>query len=171
MKKQELKTIDITVVLILMAFSMSLSWKLVSAGEGHPDMRKAQNDTKNLSLQLMSGGLGSLQEEEVEPSRGPASVSADLAYKKSLELFGKSGKLSLDPWGHPYRYTFIENSNDVGQNETLVLVWSDGPNGKSETEMESLGHLKLNESSNLAKILNGDDIGYIRGTNEAKPIR
>lgn len=164
MKKQDLKTIDISIVLILLALSMTLSWKLVSAGEGNPDIRKAQNDTKGLSLQLLSGGLGTLHEEEVRQTRGPASATSEIAFKRSLDLFGKTGKLGLDPWGQPYRYSFVEEATESGQNATVVLVWSDGPNGKSETDYDSMEQIKITKYSNLSKIFQGDDVGFLRGS-------
>src|SRR5690606_15960630 len=41
------------------------------------------------------------------------------------------GVISADPWGQPYRYQYARNSS--GQ-PVYVVVWSSGPNEKSETE-------------------------------------
>lgn len=158
MKIQQFKTIDISSLLILMLFTFALIWKLVQNKGDDPEIKRAIASAESLSLQLVAGGLGSLRPEDLSRDRQPAANQSQ-ELKRSIEVFGKTGKLSLDPWGQPYRYSFVADSLDVSK--TYVWVWSEGPNRQNETNYEELGRVDL-ISWEKSKKLNGDDIGYVR---------
>lgn len=85
-------------------------------------------------------------------SRGPASVqSPNQDPSRNLRSVGTMG---VDPWGEPYHYRILSTGRDGSMR---ILVWSPGPNKKTETsklENESVALMGQPDYS-------GDDIGVV----------
>ena len=79
----------------------------------------------------------------VEGDRSPASESPAV------------GTIGHDPWGRPFHY-FVQKP-ESGSNSTRIFVWSDGPNGLSDTEPPAL------EAKMLGSVFQpqGDDIVHV----------
>lgn len=77
--------------------------------------------------------------------RGPASVEPAVPALTS-------GSLGRDPWGQPFHYSVRKLESNNGRQVARVFVWSDGPDGKSQTD---LANLKVG----------GDDLGYLEEFN------
>ncbi|MFP5518272.1 MAG: hypothetical protein ACLGGX_00080 [Bdellovibrionia bacterium] len=88
---------------------------------------------------------------EATPMSGEISSNSRMpASANSLEL-RLLGTMSTDPWGQPYRYRFIKESDE----KLKVIVWSAGPNQKIETnELEKEESLILEQPK-----YEGDDLG------------
>lgn len=89
-------------------------------------------------------------------ARSPASLGV-AAQPRTL-----SGMLGKDPWGHAYRYK---------TSEALIIVWSGGADGKSESDasVEKLilqlnlsGHQSGQQPDKGPFRFQGDDVGFIR---------
>lgn len=163
MEKQGFKTIDLGVMLSLSIVAFGVIMALAGRDDRDPLRDKALVEAQNLALQLAAGGLGTLSSESQDTAqRAPASHQNPFTYEKSIELFGKHGKIGIDPWGNPFRFNFInvENSNE---GQAKVVVWSDGHNGQPETSMESLQNI-VETHKNVGRDLRlgGDDFGYLR---------
>ncbi|MCB0356478.1 MAG: hypothetical protein KDD40_05695 [Bdellovibrionales bacterium] len=161
MKNQTLKTLDLGILVVLSVCAFMVFVTLIQTEKKDPERAKALLGAQNLALQLAAGGLGTLQVESLGNERNIASVEKYSDYKRSIELFGKQGKIGRDPWGNAFRYGFIEQ--DVqNKKEAYVVVWSDGPNGLKETEFDELLNFKLKRNSTSEIHLNYDDVGYVR---------
>lgn len=161
MKNQRLKTLDLWIMFSLIGFTLTVAGSLLTAETKNPELIKSLLGAENLALQLSSGGLGSLNTDEVNSLRNPASIENSSGFNKSLELFGKHGKIGMDPWGNAFRYIFIESSNN-NLKKPHIVVWSDGPDGTRDTSQEDIENLDVTLVGTGELHLRGDDIGYVR---------
>ncbi len=138
-ENQTLRTFDLISLFILLFLVSCSIYFVLSRRSDASRMERAQAEMKHLSHQILDEGL--------KPLRGPASVA-------SQPSLGPEGRISRDPWGHPYYYKVL--SSDDGKNR--VIVWSSGPDGVPETREWDfrLG----SEKSALAINYRGDDVGY-----------
>jgi hypothetical protein len=65
----------------------------------------------------------------------------------------QEGTLGKDPWGRSYHYLFVHNHSGM---PTHVVVWSDGPDGISQTSVRA----QVSQNSFTTSIsFQGDDVG------------
>ncbi len=165
MEKQRFKTIDLGFMFALLGVTFAVVIALVGQQSTDPDKVRALLSAQNLTLQLSAGGLGSLKPEEINTGRGPASVENTTSFQKSMKLFGRQGKIGQDPWGNSFRFNFVGLDEQKGN--IYVVVWSDGPDQKSDTTVEITANLKMKGKKKQLLRLNGDDLGYIRVVGKA----
>jgi hypothetical protein len=93
-----------------------------------------------------------LQARKEKPSsldRNPA--SEDEGPKNQLQ--NDSGSIGVDQWGKPFQFAIVEKQDGLQK----VVVWSNGPNGQTETSAEKIAsNWDENES-----VFGGDDLGII----------
>lgn len=136
--RKSFKTTDLAVLMALMVIIISVSGSIVS--EAFQDSRHtiAKADVEHLAKTLFEAPVLAGMPEHTGASRGPAS-------------FGERGlpQISEDPWGLPYHYKIIKNSEGAMK----VVVVSSGPNKKLETDLENYSGESL--------AFSGDDIGFV----------
>ncbi len=66
------------------------------------------------------------------------------------------GSVGADPWGQPFNYQYVKNS--IGQ-PVYVVVWSSGPNTRSETENSKMA---VSPEGFLSVNFEGDDVGFVK---------
>jgi hypothetical protein len=150
---QELKTVDIISMFALIAVILAIVTVVLARNVENKDVDRAKYHSARLTQQILASGLSVVP--STEPKRGLASQ----ATATNMDFLGYEGKISKDPWGHPYNYrVFQKESKLVG-----VAVWSSGPNGTSETVESDLRFHE--ESSAVFGRFRGDDVGSIEMVN------
>jgi type II secretory pathway pseudopilin PulG len=141
-KNQSFRTVDLLIVVSLVATVGVIIAVVFSQTLRDNRAERAQAVAESLALQLKDLNLRS--QGSVLGKRGPASAESS-----NVELM--SGKISRDPWGQPFNYS-IRQSNQGEHNEggpkARVFVWSAGPNGEPEADLDRL-------------VARGDDIVHI----------
>lgn len=140
-QNQILRTLDLlSLFFLLFVVGCSIAFVLSRRGD-HSKAERALNEMRLLSAQIL--------DQSVSTSRSIAST------EKSLLAMQPEGRISKDPWGHPYYYRVLQQeTGHVG-----VIVWSSGPDGVPETREWDLrmgsgrGALAIN--------YRGDDIGHL----------
>lgn len=106
----------------------------------------AKNETKNLAQSLLDPrrieNLDSARGLLGNPQRSIASLAKIEELPKvdmeSLKAHLKNGEwqgnISMDPWGHPYNFAFL---NNVKGTPAQVVVWSNGADGISQTSVHT----------------------------------
>ena len=151
--KRELKSFGIITVLGLIGFSVMViaaPWKhFEKSSDSSEALKKAEivayqvlqirRDKLNYAERMTSGAGG---------GRIPASAEVTSADVRD------TGIMSSDPWGQPYHYKILP-SEDL--KSTRILVWSAGPNQKTDTS------ILIDESRPVTKkpIFAGDDLGIV----------
>ncbi len=102
---------------------------------------RARNTAENLARQIEARQM-IIEKRPQKSARGPASVDENLPPALT------DGSLGRDPWGRPYHYTV--RKDPAGEGKTKVFVWSEGPNGKPESQ------------ATIPFKVDGDDIGHAR---------
>ncbi|MCM2280439.1 MAG: hypothetical protein NDI61_01175 [Bdellovibrionaceae bacterium] len=126
---------------------------------------RARFGAEALAHQLMAGGFGpeetsldfdSYQAEAAERrgARGPASVLGSAGASAALTLV--EGIMGKDPWGRPFHYKVLRAHGGL---PVRILVWSDGPNAASESELADFEVAQLSPSEQVQ--FQGDDVGYL----------
>ncbi len=146
-EKQSFTTFDVVTVVSLAIAVLSLAGAVVASVALDSSDVQARLGAEKLANQIMIGGIESYSPEE--PGRVPASMSNE----ERLELLGKSGSLSRDPWGLPYFYRI---GTDV-QGRKVAVVWSSGPNRRQDTL-----DFKVDEKGSFIRFeFNEDDLGVV----------
>lgn len=141
--KREFTTFDTFSVLALVSSVFVIVASLVSNAKPNQKDELAQVKSRQLAIQIATGGYRSTLSDQSE--RSLASSKLDLK---------PEGRIGLDPWGVPYFYKLIEN----GEGIKTVTVLSSGPNGR----MESLEEFENNEKNKSGSIrLSGDDLASV----------
>lgn len=138
-KKQEFKTVGLISMFVVIGLS-ALLLAPVWNDESGDSQTKALYRAEGLAYQILEGRKGS--------SRGPASVGS------LNHLAQDSGNIGEDPWGRQYQFKFF---NHVGNEQSKILVWSNGPNGEKDTEDTVIDSNRDNASPKF----DGDDLGVI----------
>ena len=109
---------------------------------------RAQSAAENLALQIEAHQLAT--EKGPQEGRGPASV------REKAPLLLTDGQMGKDPWGRPFHYAVRKHLDQDGKptGTSTVYVWSDGANGKSETNVP--------ETFEKRFAIDGDDVGRTR---------
>lgn len=144
-------------MLVLLCGTVSSVVGASVAGLLHDDRpARARQMAESLAYQIRQQHEAALQPPA---GRSPASV-AQLESVPPLT----DGQMGKDPWGRPYFYTVLGNPTD--QN-TTVVVWSEGPNGKLDSKIDD-----LNDANASSFHFRGDDIGFIsKGRVLARDVR
>lgn len=140
-KKQHVSSKGI-ISLFMLAGAVLLICAPVWSGRSGEYQQKTLHRAEGLAYQL-------LESRKSVSSRGPASVESSLNH-----LTMDQGEIGLDPWGHPYRYQLLKPREN---NLAKILVWSLGPNGKLETQSETIESNRDNGSPQFS----GDDLGIM----------
>lgn len=85
--------------------------------------------------------------------RSPASVS-DVVPPLT------EGQIGRDSWGRPFHYSVLGHPHEA---HPMIAVWSDGPNGKPESNIS-----ELEEVGTKAFHFKGDDLGFIAAGEAAR---
>lgn len=110
--------------------------------------QQAQDWTQQILANEISSDTNTGSFSKGSGERQPASEGSALSNNR--------GEIGADPWGLPYKYAFIRNSQ--GQ-PIYVAVWSSGPNAQNETPIEKL-HSSAEGPSSIK--FEGDDVGFVR---------
>ena len=147
-KNRTFRTLDLIGLFVLVGLVCSISGVILAQAMQDDKPHRAQTMAEALAKQIRGEQQNkSLQQNSGQ--RGPASVSSVPALT--------SGTMSKDPWGQPYHYLVRKVDTHNGRGVVRIFVWSDGPDGKAETDPTGL------EGSSLgAKLkLRGDDLGFV----------
>ncbi len=136
-KKQEFKSISVISMFILIGLSVLLLAPVWN-DESSEHINKALNRAEGLAYQILESRKGT--------SRGPASAT------ELNHLSQDSGRVGADPWGHQYHFKFF---NLGGNDQTKILVWSAGPNGKVDSDDKTIDSIR----DSLNPTFLGDDLG------------
>src|SRR4051812_11707330 len=140
-ENQGFTSFDFLTMILSFAIILSVSVPILKKNLNSGEMELAQRDTDAIALSLLKPN-----NSQVSQQRGLASIDSKQA-SHSSPWKGDAGK---DPWGNPYHYTFVRNKMGV---PTHVVVWSDGPNMRSETPTP--------EKAQGAIAFTGDDVGSV----------
>lgn len=139
-QNQMLRTLDLlSLFFLLFIVGCSIAFVLSRRGD-HSRAERAVGEMRLLSAQIL--------DQSMSASRSLASTE-----KPALSLHPE-GRISKDPWGHPYYYRVLQKEGG----HLGVIVWSSGPDGIPETREWDLrmgsgrGALAIN--------YRGDDMGY-----------
>lgn len=111
---------------------------------------RAQSVAESYARQIDSQRSASIV-QSIRSGRAPASVSAPAPLLTE-------GEMGRDPWGHAYNYR-VHTSNDDGRH--YVLVWSNGPNGVSESKATHTSAKTEAVSGHNEFGFAGDDVGFV----------
>ena len=140
-RNQTFRTTDLFVLIVLVGGVASIFGAILA--ETFHDNRpvKALADAESWARQI--------QTRQIHQGGGrvPASVS------ETAPVFSEEGNTGRDPWGHPFHY--LVRATNV-QGHWRVYVWSDGSNGKSETDPREFTQL-----AQAAFKAGGDDIVHV----------
>lgn len=157
-KKQEFKSSGVLTLLGLVGFSASI----IAA----PWNRQNHDSEVELALQkaeVVGYQVVQIYREAAKvsgmPSGNSGRVPASVGPEATLENLRTTGTMGNDPWGQPYHYRILS----AEKNKPIrILVWSTGPNKKSDTpDLE-------NETRALPTqpTYSGDDIGVVLSMNQ-----
>lgn len=153
MKKPVFRTIDILGLIFLIGLMTTISGTILAQAMQNDKPRRARSNAQTLAQQIRAEQ--SRIHEHLSGQRGPAS---DSSTQPAALLTG--GTIGHDPWGNPYHYVVRKEEAPSGDHQKLrgwVYVWSDGPDGKPDTEASNLP--RVPPGGRLA--LGGDDIGHV----------
>ena len=144
---QQLKTMDVIGVCVLMTVVIGLSSVIISREMRDSHQATGLDEARNLAFQLANGGFVNSRPDPRQPA---SEKNTDSTYG----VFRSAGEIGQDPWGAAFRYLVLR---DPAGDPTHVVVWSSGPNRQRETQG---GDLKRGSMVSFV----GDDFGYIHRT-------
>jgi hypothetical protein len=147
-KNHSFRTIDLLGLVLLVGIVGSISGAIIA---------DTLHDDKAQRAQAMSEALArQIHADQVNISQSPASQRSPASVQKRPVIpILTSGELGHDPWGHPFHYTVRKTAG--ARAVTKIYVWSDGANGKSESDSATFEDSKaLHEFT-----LGGDDVGFV----------
>lgn len=148
---QPLRSFDLVVSVFLVVVVLGISTVIITREMRDIDHAIGLEEAESLAFQLINGGFAGPRQE----LREPASINNSSSEPgHSLGLFRSTGEIGKDPWGNAFRYRVLRDKLGVF---THVVVWSDGPNGESETS----GGAFANEFQVADLNFTGDDFGYV----------
>ena len=126
-RNQTFRTIDLFVLIVLVGGVASIFGAILA--ETFHDNRpvKALADAESWARQIQIR-----QMHQGGSQRSPASAG------ETAPVFSEEGDTGRDPWGHPFHY--LVRATNV-QGHWRVYVWSDGANGKSESDPKEFTQL------------------------------
>jgi hypothetical protein len=146
-KNHSFRTIDLLGLIVLVGAVGSISGAIIAQAFHNDKPQRAQAMAEALARQIHADQVDANQ--SISSQRGPASV-----HKVQIPML-TSGELGHDPWGRPFHYSVRKAGK--ARSMTRVFVWSDGANGKSETDSAS-----FEEGAHGSHfVLGGDDVGLV----------
>ena len=152
-QKQEFKSSGVLTLLGLVGFSA-----IIIAAPWNRPYQDSQVDAALQKAEVVGYQVVQIYREAAKTSalsadsqgRTPASVNPE----NGLDNLRTTGTMGNDPWGRPYHYRILSAEKSKPMR---ILVWSDGPNKKSETPDLD------NEAKKIVgqPAFNGDDIGVV----------
>ncbi|MCC6277833.1 MAG: hypothetical protein IT289_07975 [Oligoflexia bacterium] len=155
MKNQGLTSFDVLTIMFSLGVVVAVSAPIVRTNFDSRNLEKAQIAASQMAKQLSAANSLKSQEK----GRSIASVGVSSEENESGKLLGyvpgtASGEGGKDPWGRPYRFSFIQDAKGL---PVQVAVWSVGPNGKDES-----GSMNVENPSDISsQIFQGDDLGSV----------
>jgi hypothetical protein len=110
---------------------------------------KTSRRAEGLAYQI----LQARKEKPVAPLGNDRFPASEAEVVPTNHLQGASGTIGTDIWGKPFQFAVI----DTISGQQKVLVWSTGPNGQIDTNIEKID----SERDNSVPIFGGDDVGVI----------
>jgi hypothetical protein len=150
-RNQHFRTLDLVILVALCGMVSSIAGALLAQSFQDTRDSRALAGAEAWALQIKAQHMTALSSSGMTSSgggRAPASVG-------SPPPFLTDGKIGRDPWGHPYHYVVRQG---VAQNKDAIFVWSDGPDGVSQTKGEELSELALKSLHPF----HGDDLGHVQ---------
>jgi hypothetical protein len=142
-KNQHFGTVDLVVTILLMGTVSSIAGALLAESLQDDRPARARASAQAMALQLQGQQDLALKSAQAE-TRSPAS-------ENSAPILTE-GRMGRDPWGRPYHYSVRQSTHGPRR---LIYVWSEGPNGKSESEAAI-------EAEETPFHFKGDDNGYVQ---------
>lgn len=152
-QKQEFKSSGVLTLLGLVGFSAA-----IIAAPWNRQYQDSQVDAALQKAEVVGYQVVQIYREAAKTSalspntngRAPASVAPE----NSLENLRTTGTMGTDPWGQPYHYRILSAEKSKPMR---ILVWSGGPNQKTETPDLD------NEAKKITAqpVYSGDDIGVV----------
>ncbi len=148
-------------LLVLCGFVSTVIGVMISGFLQDPKPERARLGAKSIAQQLRERHETAFHSNtenkspEAALGGGRALASIDGPAKRSEEsataVLLSEGELGRDPWGRPYHYSVRPQPNSERR---IILVWSDGPDGKPDTDPQQIA-----DGSGAAHF-KGDDVGY-----------
>ena len=160
MKKQQFKTIDMVVVIVMLVALVGIGAGIVRHNNTHDPTSRVQRMAENISSQLLNLDRKKFHSASVNSTSGERDPSSNAQKSRSIRL-GPEGIIGLDPWGQPFDYRFVEDSS--GQ-WTHLIVWSRGPDSVTSKSVSEWTHDSLvtqKYTKNRREVRVDDDFGLI----------
>lgn len=155
LENQQFKTLDAIMMMVLLVAAAVVAGRLVSNATSDSSVKTAQLQAEKIASQILSGKLEVVQSNTaVAGDRKIASIGNEKI--RPLDLLGPSGMISQDPWGQPLSYRIWSAPNG----KTIAIVWSSGPDKRSETSEVQLSRQEKKSSFEDVQF-GGDDIGTV----------
>jgi len=145
---KQFRTLDLIVLVVLCGSVSTLTGALLAHSLEDNRPHRAKSGAEALAYQLNHKGesLHSSLTETSASSGGRAPASASISTRLT------EGDIGKDPWGRRFHYAL---KSAPGASKRLVIVWSDGPDGVSQTDPNEL-------SSAQPSAFRGDDTGVVQ---------
>ncbi len=155
------KTIDLLWVFLLVGVVGTISGAILAEALQDESPRHARQSAEVIAGQIR---LMRLAENQANPSQSVSSHAdlggrspASVATPSSDTEIATSGVMGHDPWGRPFRYLVVRMGQSGAGLRARIIVWSDGPNGRTESDPETIVERGVSGQS----VFHGDDIGYV----------
>ena len=150
MEKNEAKHIfsSIGIISVLLPLALCLMFLLPVWNTGSEDQKEfTMHRAESLAYQIIEVRVGT--------ERAPASAAESALNHLSAD----EGRIGLDSWGRPFRFKVLKSKSEASK----VIVWSLGPNGSSENEIDS-SQFDLSQNNGPVSLV-GDDLGIMLSIN------
>ena len=144
-KNQYVGSIFVISTVFLVAASI-LSFAPAWNSASKEKIEKTTHRAESLAYQVLEAQKAAQGQQSL--GRSPASVESALGHLNSND-----GEIGSDEWGRPYHFSSVLNS----EGQKLILVWSNGPDGKSQINPLTVTF----KNSKLALTDEGDDIAVV----------
>lgn len=126
----------------------ALAHQMVAVGFGASEPEELVVDLEKASFEDHSPD----QKLKADGGRSPASIRPPSA----TQISPSEGSLGRDPWGRPFHYKVFRSTDGE---PIRILVWSSGPNKRSETHADPIEVASSGELEQPIRF-GGDDIGF-----------
>lgn len=153
-KKQEFKSSGVLTLLGLVGFSVMIIAAPWNRQSMDSDVDAALQKAEVVGYQVVQIYREAAKTAAVSSDNKGGRTPASISPEGNLENLRTTGTMGTDPWGQPYHYRILSAEK---AKPMRILVWSDGPNKKSETPDLD------NEAKKISgqPVFNGDDVGVV----------
>lgn len=143
---QRFGTLDLIMLVVLCGTVSTVVGATIAGFTKDTRPTKARQSAEHLALQIRTQHETAVA--QIVPAtpgdRAPASVGVPPL---------TDGQIGKDPWGNAFHYSVL---GSVGAPQPAIAVWSNGPNGKLESDVSEFDETKPDRFH-----FKGDDVGFL----------